>query len=190
MSTPRKSRIAVADMTVIALVAVMILVGKTVLRVPIHLSGHAGVLWIAALVIGRGVVRRPGAATFMALIGGLLVAMMQPSDGGFFFTVAKYLAAGIVLDALTPLLGGRLDRLVPAIVAGAAAHAGKVAVDLVQGIAAGVPGSVLALGLTADLALHIAFGALGGLLGALVLRVLARARIPQMAGLTDEGGAR
>lgn len=190
MSKPKASRIAVADMTVIALVAVMILVGKTVLRIPIQVSGHAGVLWIAALVIGRGAVRWPGAATLMALIGGILVAMMQPSDGGFFFTVAKYLAAGILLDVLTPLLGGRLDRFLPAIVAGAAAHAGKVAVDLLQGVAAGVPGSVLAFGLTADLALHIAFGALGGLLGALVLRALTRARIPQMAGLADEGPAR
>jgi hypothetical protein len=176
-------------MTVIALVAIMILVGKTVLRIPIRVSGHSGVLWIAALVIGRGVVRRPGAATLMALIGGVLVAMMQPSDAGFFFTVAKYVAAGVVLDVLTPLLGGRLDHLLPAVVAGAAAHAAKVSVDLLQGVAAGVPGPVLALGLTAELALHIGFGALGGFVGALVLRALIRARIPQLRGVIDEGGA-
>lgn len=171
-------------MTVIALVAVMILVGKTVLRMPIQLSGHAGVLWIAALVIGRGVVRRPGAATFMALVGGLLVAFMQPADAGIFFTVAKYVVPGMLLDGLAPLLGGRFDRFVPAIAAGAAAHAGKVAVDLVQGVVAGIPAPVLAVGLTAQLALHIAFGALGGLLAALVLRTLMRARIPQLADLS------
>jgi len=184
------ARIAVSDMTVIALVAVMILVGKTVLRMPIQVSGHAGVLWIAALVIGRGVVKRPGAATLMALIGGLLVAFMQPNDSGLLFTVGKYVIPGMLLDTLTPLLGGRLDRTLPAIVAGAAAHAGKVAVALLQGVVAGVPASVLAFGLTADLALHIAFGALGGFLAALVLRGLLRARIPQMADLADEGGAR
>lgn len=187
MRTP--SRIAVADMTVIALVGVMVLVGKTVLRIPVQVSGHAGVLWIAALVIGRGVVRRPGSATLMALVGGLLVAFMQPSDAGFFFTVAKYLVPGMLLDGLAPLVGDRFDRIGPAIAAGAFAHAGKVAVDLLQGIVAGVPASVLALGLTADLALHIAFGALGGLLAAIVLRALMKARIPQLADLADAGGA-
>jgi hypothetical protein len=177
-------------MTVIALVAVMILLGKTLLRMPISVSGHAGVLWIAALLIGRGVVRRPWSATLMAVIGGLLVAVAQPNDSGLFFTVAKYAAAGLVLDALAPMLGGRFDRLLPAVVAGAAAHAGKVVVDLVQGLVAGVPAGVLAAGLTASTALHIAFGALGGLLAALVLRALMRARIPQLADLADEGAGR
>lgn len=185
MSHRQPARIRVADMTVIALVAVMILLGKTLLRMPISVSGHAGVLWIAALVIGRGVVRRPWSATLMALIGGLLVAVMQPSSSGALLTVAKYVIPGMLLDGLTPLLGGRLDRIVPAVVAGGAAHAGKVAVDLVEGLIAHVPASVLAVGLTASTALHIAFGALGGLLGALVLRALMRARIPQMADLAD-----
>jgi hypothetical protein len=186
----RTNNIPVADMTVIALVAVMILVGKTVLRVPIHVSGHAGILWIAALVIGRGVVRRPGAATLMALVGGLLVAFMQPTDAGLLFTVAKYVVPGVLLDVLAPLLGGRFDRIVPAIVAGAAAHAGKVAVDLVQGLVAGLTGPVLTVGLTASLALHITFGALGGLLAALVLRALMRARVPQLADLANADAER
>ena len=190
MSGRPPARIRVADMTVIALVAVMIVLGKTLLRMPINVSGHAGVLWIAALVIGRGVVRRPWSATLMALIGGLLVAFMQPSSSGALLTVAKYVVPGMLLDGLTPLLGGRLDRIAPAVVAGAAAHAGKVVVDLVQGMIAHVPVSVLAVGLTASTALHIAFGALGGLLGALVLQGLIQARIPQLADLVDADGAR
>ncbi len=185
MSMRKPMDIRVADMTVVALVAVLILMGKTVLRMPIHLSGHAGVLWIAALVIGRGAVRRPWSATFMALIGGLLVAFLQPNQTGPLFTVATYVIPGMVLDGLAPLFCDRLDRLVPAAVAGAAAHAGKVAVDLVQGIAAGLPANVLAVGLPAELALHIVFGALGGVLAALVLRTLIRARVPQVAGLGD-----
>ena len=188
MSVRRPSHIPVGDMTVIALVAVLILMGKTVLRMPIHLSGHAGVLWIAALVIGRGAVRKPWSATFMALIGGLLVAFLQPNEAGPLFTVAKYVIPGLVLDGLAPLFGDRFDRIVPATVAGAAAHASKIAVDLVQGIVAGLPANVLAVSLTADLALHIAFGALGGLLAALVLRTLMRARVPQLAGLSDGAG--
>jgi len=185
MSRRPDARIAIADMTVIALIGVTMLVGKTLLRMPISVSGHAGVLWTAALVIGRGVVRRPGSAVLMGAVGGMLIAVFQPSDGGFFFAVAKYVAAGAVLDIMAPLVGERLDRIAPAVVAGALAHTGKVAVDLVQGIVAGVTAPVLAAGLTAETLLHIGFGALGGLIGALVLRALIRARIPQLAGIAD-----
>jgi hypothetical protein len=176
-------------MTVIGLVGVMILLGKTLLRMPISVSGHAGVLWIAALMIGRGVVRRPWSATLMALIGGLLVAMIQPSDSGMLFTVAKYVIPGIILDIVAVLVNSRLDLLLPAVAAGALAHSGKVVVDLVQGVIAGVPASILAVGLTASTALHIAFGALGGLLGALVLRAMIKARVPQLDEFADQGGA-
>jgi len=189
MSPRPTARLHVGDMTVIALVAVMMLLGKTLLRMPINLSGHAGVLWIAAMVIGRGVVRRPGAATAMGLVGGLLVAFAQPSDGGVFFTVAKYMVPGMLLDLLVPLLGGRMDRVLPAVVAGATAHVGKAAVGFAQGLVAGVPLPILTVGLTVDTALHIAFGALGGLIAAFVLQALVRARIPQLADLDGGGGA-
>jgi hypothetical protein len=89
---------------------------------------------------------------------------------------------GLVLDVLFPLFG-RFDRLLPAIVAGATAHAAKVAVDLLQGLVAGLPTNILFAGLTLDLVAHIAFGALGGLLGALVLRALLKANIPQLRGV-------
>jgi hypothetical protein len=177
-----RSGFAAADIAVMALVAAMIVVGKSLLRMPVSVPGHAGVLWIAALVIGRGVVRRPGAATLMAFVGGLLVALIQPSDAGLVFGVAKYVLPGLVLDLLVPVLG-RLDRVLPAVVAGAAAHAAKLAVDVVQGLVAGLPTTVLVAGLTLDSIFHIAFGALGGLLGALVLRALMRARIPQLRDL-------
>lgn len=182
------SAFTVRDITVMALVAVLIVVGKSLLRMPISVSGHAGVLWIGALLVGRGVVRKPGAATMMGLVGGVLVALIQPSDSGLFFGVAKYMLPGLVLDGLFPLFG-RFDRLVPGIVAGATAHAAKVAVDLVQGLVAGLPTSVLFAGLTFDLVAHIAFGALGGLLGALVLRALIKADVPQLRGFQEAGDA-
>jgi ABC-type thiamin/hydroxymethylpyrimidine transport system permease subunit len=178
----KRGGFSVGDITVMALVAVLIVVGKSLLRMPISISGHAGVLWIGALVVGRGVVRKPGAATVMGLVGGLLVALVQPSDAGLLFGVAKYMLPGLVLDVLFPLFG-RFDRLLPAIVAGATAHAAKVAVDLLQGLVAGLPTNILFAGLTLDLVAHIAFGALGGLLGALVLRALLKANIPQLRGV-------
>jgi hypothetical protein len=177
-------------MTVIALVAVMILIAKAVLRMPIKVPGHGGVLWIASLMVGRAVVRRPGTATLMGFLGGTLVAIFQPSDSVMYFTVAKYVLPGIVLDVLAPLLGDRFDRMIPAMLAGALAHSSKVLVDVLQGLVAGVPRAILTAGLTFELVLHIAFGALGGVIAALVLRTLIKAQIPQLAGLTDRGDAK
>ena len=180
----KKNVFTVSDITVMALVAVLIVVGKSLLRMPISVPGHAGVLWIGALVVVKAVVRKPGAATVMGLVGGALVALIQPSDAGLFFGVAKYVLPGLVLDALFPLLG-RFDRLLPAIVAGATAHVAKVTLDLAQGLVTGLPTHVLLAGLTLDLVAHVAFGALGGLLGALVLRALMKTKVPQLGGLDE-----
>ena len=114
-------------LTVIALVAVMMLIAKTLLRMQIEVSGHGGVLWIAALLVGTAVVRRPGASLMMGFLAGTLVALFQPGDATALFTVAKYVLPGLVLDVLAPLLGYRFDQWLPAILAGAAAHASKVA---------------------------------------------------------------
>ena len=186
MSRIATARWRTSELTTIALIAVLILIAKTVLRMPIRVSGHAGVLWIAALIVGRTAVRRPGAATLMGFLGGTLVALFQPADAGPFFTIAKYVLPGMVLDVLAPLFADRFDRIVPAVVAGAAAHASKVAVDLVEGLIAGLRGPLLMTGLTLSLVLHIAFGALGGLIAALVLRTMIRAHVPQVAGLVGE----
>ena len=187
MSTPSISHTRVRELTTIALIAVMVLIAKTVLRMPIKLPGHSGVLWIALLLIGRFIVRRPGAATAMGLIGGTLIALFQPSDAGLLFSVAKYVLPGLVLDVLAPLFGARFDLFMPAIVSGATAHASKVAVDLVQGCVAGLRGAFLLAGTTAALVFHIAFGALGGLVAVLVLRMLIRARVPQVVRVAGNG---
>ena len=132
-------------------------------------------------MVGRSAVRYPIAATLMGLIGGTLVAIFQPSDAGSLFTVLKYVLPGMTLDLLAPLVGGRFDHVVPAMIAGGAAHATKVVVDLAQGLIAGITGPLLYAGLTVSLLLHIAFGALGGFIAAKMVGMLIRARIPQMA---------
>ncbi len=192
VSKPAPRGIAVADITVIALVAVMIVLGKTITRIPISVSGHGGVLWIAALVIGRAIVRRPWAGTLMGVVGGLLVVMFQPSEAGPLFGALKYIVPGMVLDGLYPLLG-RFDQAVPAMLAGAAAHLSKVVVDFVQSfLLAGANSNAAKIALVTlatETLGHLLFGILGGLLAAFVLKALIRAKIPQLRGRPEEGGA-
>ncbi|MEI8081231.1 MAG: hypothetical protein WCI74_05240 [Actinomycetes bacterium] len=189
MNRPLTYRPTTRDLTVIALVAVLVLVAKTVLRMPIKVSGHAGVLWIAALMVGRSAVKYPIAATLMGLLGGTLVAIFQPSDAGPLFTVLKYMLPGMVLDVLVVPLGGRFDSVLPSMLAGAAAHGTKVIVDVAQSLVAGITGPVLFAGLTVSLLLHIVFGALGGLIAAKIVAVLVRAQVPQMMDPPARGGS-
>ena len=180
---------SIRDLTVIALVAVLVLISKTVLRMPIKVPGHAGVLWIAALMVGRSAVRYPIAATLMGLLGGTLVAIFQPSDAGPIFTVLKYVLPGMVLDVLIVPMGGRFDQVMPSMLAGGAAHSTKVLVDVAQSLVAGITGPVLYAGLTFSLVLHIAFGALGGLIAAKIVGLLVRAQVPQMIDSQKRSGS-
>jgi ABC-type thiamin/hydroxymethylpyrimidine transport system permease subunit len=186
----RISRLEVRHLTVIALVAVVMLIAKTSLRMHIGVSGHGGVLWIAALLVGTAVVRRPGASLMMGLLGGTLVALFLPGDAMAPLTVLKYVLPGLLLELLAPMLGYRFDQWLPAILAGAAAHAAKVATDILQGVIAGLPQSVILAGLTVELLLHIGFGALGGFVAVLLMRALLRARIPQLADIAERGEER
>lgn len=190
MTAQRKGwRPSAGEITVMALVGVFILVGKVLLRMPVKTSGHAGVLWIAALIIGRGVVRRPGAATIMAFVGGALIVMFFPNASGLFFPILKYVVPGMVLDVLAWAFGDRLYRIGPAIFTGAVAHVSKIPIDYLELVLKGIPAAIRNVQISADTVLHIGFGALGGLIGALVLKALIRARIPQLRDLPSEGDA-
>jgi hypothetical protein len=168
---PLRARLA------IALVSALIIAGKFYLRMPIHLPGHSGVIWMALLVIGVGLVGRRGAGTLIGLLSGVLAMIFLPGKEGLLVGV-KYFVPGLTVDVLLPLLGGRIDRYLTAIVIAAAAHSTKLAASYFLGLAAGISAEYLALGIGLAATLHLAFGAIGGALGAVVLRMLRRAGVP------------
>ncbi len=160
----------------IALIGALIIAGKFYLRMPIHVPGHSGVIWMALLVVGVGLVKRPWAGTLIGLVSGVLAMFFLPGKEGILVGV-KYFVPGVTVDLLLPLFGGRLDNYLVAIVIAAAAHTAKLAADYFLGLAAGIPLDFLALGIGLAATLHVGFGALGGALGALVLKMLRRAGI-------------
>jgi hypothetical protein len=172
--------ISLQGRVVIALVSALIIAAKFYLRMPLHVPGHSGVLWMALLIIGAGLVRRPGAGTLIGLLTAVLAVMFVPGREGIFVGV-KYFVPGVIVDVLTPVLGGRLDRYPTAMAVGACAHVGKLTAAYLMGLALGVPSGFLALGLGFATTTHVAFGLLGGLLGAFVLIRLTRAGIPRQA---------
>jgi len=175
--TGRVWGLTLRDRVLIALVGALIVAAKFYIHIPMRVPGHTGIFWMALLIIGAGVVGRPGAGTLIGVVSGVLAAIFLPQSQGPLAGV-KYFAPGLVVDLLTPLLGGRLDRLIPATVVGAAANMSKLGASYLLGLAMGVPGGYLAIGLGYAATTHLVFGALGGLAGALVLGRLARAGVP------------
>ena len=159
------------DLLFIALVAALCMLAKMVLRVPVHVPGHSGVLWVALFVICRGLVDKRGAAILLGGVAGLLAQFMGFGDVGP-LEWTKWLAAGIVLEVLTLVIPGDLRSFPKAIVVGAALHLGKLAALTLAGVILQVPWALLFLGLGWSATTHVLFGALGGFLGAIGLREL------------------
>ncbi len=164
------------EIVLIALISALIIVSRAMLRLPLHIPGHSGVLWMALLIVGRGIVRRQTAGTLIGLITGIVAVALVPGKEGI-LTAVKYIVPGITVDLMTPLFRGQLDRPVPAALIAATAHVAKLMSALIMGVALGIPSGFLALGLGFAAATHLGFGVLGGLLGALVLSRLERAGV-------------
>jgi hypothetical protein len=159
------------DLLLIALVAALCMLAKQVLRIPLHVPGHSGVLWVALFIICRGVVDKRGTGVLLGGVAGVLAQFMGFGDVGP-LEWTKWLAAGIVLEVLTLLTPGDLRSFPKAIVIGAALHLGKLAALTLAGIILQVPFALLFAGLGWSATTHLLFGALGGFLGAVGLREL------------------
>jgi hypothetical protein len=161
------------DLLLIAVVAALCALAKLVLRIPVHVPGHSGVLWVALFVICRGLVDKRGSGVLLGLVAGLLAQFMGFGDVGP-LEWTKWVVAGAVLEALTLVVPGDLRSFPKAIVVGAALHLGKLAALTLAGAILQVPWALLFLGLGWSATTHVLFGALGGFLGALGLRELRR----------------
>ena len=169
------------DLLVLVFAADLVVLGKGLLRVPIHVPGHSGLLIVCLFVLARGLVDKNGAATIMGLVAGFLATVFGYGHDGL-LEWTKYASMGIALDATTFLVGGRLTNFGVAFVVGALANLAKLGSMILVGVILGLPLTFLALGLGIAAVSHAVFGALGGLLAAFLLRQLRR--IPYFARST------
>jgi ABC-type thiamin/hydroxymethylpyrimidine transport system permease subunit len=162
------------QLILLALFAALIVVAKIALRLPLQLSGHSGLFWMAIIVVAAGVVPKPGAASLVGLTSGLLAAFLGLGDFGVLNTLLSYTAVGIGAD-LTLLLLGNPENLVVAGLVGMLGHMAKFLVKWALGVLTGAPVGFVALGLAKALVSYLVFGALGGVLGGLTLVALRKA---------------
>lgn len=174
MRSMRERYFTTFELILLALFATLIVVAKIALRLPLHLSGHSGIFWMAIVIVSAGVVRKRGAASLVGLTSGIVAAFLGMGDFGALNTFLSYTAVGIGTDLALILLGSP-ENLVVAVLAGTTGHMGKFLVKWSLGILTGAPIGIIALGQVRAIVGYVVFGALGGLLGGLTLRALRRA---------------
>ena len=162
------------QLVLLALFAALIVVAKIGLRLPIQLSGHSGLFWMAIMVVGAGIVNKRGAASLIGLTSGILAAFLGMGDFGAMNTFLSYTAVGVGTD-LAMLLLPNLEDPISAMIAAALGHTAKFLVKWLFGIVTGAPVGFLALGLLWAMISYIIWGGLGGLLGSLTLKALRKA---------------
>lgn len=162
------------ELVLLALFAVLVVIAKVALRLPLQMPGHSGIFWMAILLVTSGVVRKPGATSLVGLTSGLLAAFLGMGDFGALNTLLSYTAIGVGVD-LALLLLRDAENLLVATLVGVIGHMGKFLVKSALAALSGAPLGFVALGQVRAVVGYVVFGALGGLLGALTLRALRRA---------------
>jgi hypothetical protein len=162
------------QLILLALFSALIVIAKIALRLPLQLSGHSGIFWMAIIIVAAGVVPKRGAASLVGLTSGLLAAFLGLGDFGALDTFLSYTLVGVGTD-LALLLLGNPENLVVAGLVGALGHFAKFLVKWGMAAITGAPVGFVALGLAKTMIGYIIFGALGGVLGGLTLLALRKA---------------
>jgi hypothetical protein len=170
----KKAYFSTFQLILLALFAALIVVAKIALRLPLQLSGHSGIFWMAIMIVSARVVPKRGAASLVGLTSGLLAAFLGLGDFGALNTFLSYTMVGVGTDLALILLGNP-ENIAAAGMAGALGHFAKFLVKWGLGALTGAPVGFLALGLAKAMVGYVVFGALGGILGALTLLALRRA---------------
>jgi len=162
------------QLILLTMFAALVVVAKIALRLPLQISGHSGVFWMAIVIVAAGVVPKRGATSVVGLTSGLIAAFLGMGDLGALNTLLSYTMLGVGTDLALFLLRDP-ENLVVAALAGSMGHFCKLLVKWALGTLTGAPVGFVALGLARAIVGYIVFGALGGMLGALTLAALRRA---------------
>lgn len=162
------------QLILLALFAALVVVGKIALRLPLQLTGHSGVFWMAIVVVAAGVVPKRGAASLVGVTSGIIAAFLGMGDLGALNTFLSYSMLGVGVDVALVFLGNP-ETLLVATLAGTFGHLAKFLVKWGFAVVSGAPAGFVALSQIRAIVGYIVFGALGGLLGGLALRALRRA---------------
>lgn len=167
---PNRTTAYVAELFLLFLLGMIAVVIHSKLRIPMHLPGKQGLIFIALVVAGRGVSRFSFASSLICAGSSLLLLtnMFGFSDP---FMAVNYILLGFLIDVAFKLTDGFNNRLISAVSAGVC----WIAVPLFKLTTASLfllPMNLFSTGIAYPFITHFVFGLTGGLLGAGIISLL------------------
>jgi len=172
----KKSYFTLHEIALLSLCAALIVVLNTTFTVPLKIPGHSGIYWVVPVIIGVGIVRKPGAGTYIGFIAGILATLFGLNTLHI-FNLAIYLAMGAMIDLVRLLFFYRLDHPAAGFIAGATGNLAKMVVNYLLQTFLGIPAAFIVIGIGTASITHFIFGGLGGVIAALVLARLLKAGV-------------
>jgi ABC-type thiamin/hydroxymethylpyrimidine transport system permease subunit len=172
----KKPYFSLHEIALLSLCAALIVVLNTTLSIPFKIPGHTGIYWVVPVIIGVGIVKKPGAGTFIGIISGILATLFGLNTLHI-FNLLIYIALGGVIDLLGFLFFYRLDHPLAGFIAGAAGNLAKMVVNYSIQTFLGIPAAFIIIGIGTASITHFIFGGVGGLVAALVLARLLKAGV-------------
>lgn len=152
-----------------SLMGAIIYVLKTFVRTPFRIPGHNGILWVIPIIVGVGIVKKLGAATYISSIAGVLISFFGMADSGP-FKFFEYLMMGVTIDILAVAFRGEGDNVIAGFIMGAGGNLSKLVVNYSVTILLGIPANVVLAGIGLASVSHFIFGGLGGVSAIIILR--------------------
>lgn len=145
---------------------VLIALSKLI-RIPMHIPGHSGLIWIAILTFCCLTFRKTGSGTLAGIVSGFLVCILAIGNEGP-FGFFKYFLPGLTMDlifTLVPLMAKKWY-----LCAGVAAfsHWTKLLCNYIIGTILDVPQGFLVMGVKISTINHLIFGFGGGVLAFII----------------------
>ena len=168
----KKFYFSLYEIVVLSLLGALTAVLQVGLRLPLGIPGHTGIYLVVPLIIGVALVPKFGSGTYMGLIFGLLSAFVGAGSNPDYSVFLRYFMMGFAADVMSIAFRGYLDNIFVGVIIGAVSNFSKLAIMYVIDVVLGLPMGFILLGLGTAFIFHIIFGAIGGLIAALVLNRL------------------
>lgn len=164
-------KMRLSDILRATMFGILTAVSTDILQLPLHMPGHTSIWWMGVLLLGKGLVRKNGSGIIMGIVSGILAVILGLGKEGV-FVFFKYFIPGMLLDFLAPLYMYKLESMALGAICGALISLSKLAASIAVGMIINIPLIFLTLGLGYVAICHVIYGAVGGVLAAIILKRL------------------
>lgn len=174
----RSKYFMLTEVCFLSLMGALVYVLRAFIKTPTAglLPGHNAIIWVIPFIIGLGLTKKFGSATYIGLISGLLLGFLGDHEGGLKFF--EYLAMGFTMDVLALPFRGHLENVFVCVILGAFGSFAKLLVNYSLAIITLQNANVLLAGIGVAGAVHLIFGGAGGVISAVILNRVKHVQFP------------